>query len=600
MKILFTTLNSKFIHSNLAIKYLSKCINNNDIYTKEFTINEDIEDIYSDIICKGYNIIAFSCYIWNIEKTLKIVDNIKKSNPNIMIILGGPEVSYNIKNFMERNSFVDLVIAGEGEEALLKFNNIINEFNENNKEFDYESFVEYSYEKLLKIKNIFFRFKNKISNESSEEDLLKAMQIQDLTIVPYAYDSIAKEDIKDKIVYYETSRGCTFKCSYCLSATSKGIRYFEEEKVYKELKKLVELDAKQIKFVDRTFNADSKRAKKLVEYLKDIDNGEINFHFEITAHLLQDEFLEIIKSARVGLFQFEIGVQSTNSKTLLSVSRSNMFEKLSDNVNKIKSFKNTHLHLDLIAGLPFENYERFIQSFNDVFNLRPDALQLGFLKLLKGSPIYSEIEKYEYVYRDYPPYEILKNKFITTEEILKLKNIEKMVDIYYNKNRYTNSINYLLEFYDVDGFKMFEKLYDIVKINNIELSKKNDEFRAMYLMVDNKFEEFEKNFFVELLRFDYLLMGRNPNIPEFIIPKTYSTKEDIFDIIKNEEILFDLGFENISPKEAFKKIFWSNFEYDILEYQKNKKIIRRDNVVLINYSYNRRGDEKFKATKVFI
>lgn len=600
MKILFTTLNSKFIHSNLAIKYLSKCINNNDIYTKEFTINEDIEDIYSDIICKGYNIIAFSCYIWNIEKTLKIVDNIKKSNPNIMIILGGPEVSYNIKNFMEKNSFVDLVIAGEGEEALLKFNNIINEFNENNKEFDYENFVEYSYEKLLKIKNIFFRFKNKIINESSEEDLLKAMQIQDLTIVPYAYDSIEKEDIKDKIVYYETSRGCTFKCSYCLSATSKGIRYFEEEKVYKELKKLVELDAKQIKFVDRTFNADSKRAKKLVEYLKDIDNGEINFHFEITAHLLQDEFLEIIKSARVGLFQFEIGVQSTNSKTLLSVSRSNMFEKLSDNVNKIKSFKNTHLHLDLIAGLPFENYERFIQSFNDVFNLRPDALQLGFLKLLKGSPIYSEIEKYEYVYRDYPPYEILKNKFITTEEILKLKNIEKMVDIYYNKNRYTNSINYLLEFYDVDGFKMFEKLYDIVKTNNIELSKKNDEFRAMYLIVDNKFEEFEKNFFVELLRFDYLLMGRNPNIPEFIMPKTYSTKEDIFDIIKNEEILFDLGFENISPKEAFKKIFWSNFEYDILEYQKNKKIIRRDNVVLINYSYNRRGDEKFKATKVFI
>lgn len=600
MKILFTTLNSKFIHSNLAIKYLSKCINNNDIYTKEFTINEDIEDIYSDIICKGYNIIAFSCYIWNIEKTLKIVDNIKKSNPNIMIILGGPEVSYNIKNFMEKNSFVDLVIAGEGEEALLKFNNIINEFNENNKEFDYENFVEYSYEKLLKIKNIFFRFKNKIINESSEEDLLKAMQIQDLTIVPYAYDSIEKEDIKDKIVYYETSRGCTFKCSYCLSATSKGIRYFEEEKVYKELKKLVELDAKQIKFVDRTFNADSKRAKKLVEYLKDIDNGEINFHFEITAHLLQDEFLEIIKSARVGLFQFEIGVQSTNSKTLLSVSRSNMFEKLSDNVNKIKSFKNTHLHLDLIAGLPFENYERFIQSFNDVFNLRPDALQLGFLKLLKGSPIYSEIEKYEYVYRDYPPYEILKNKFITTEEILKLKNIEKMVDIYYNKNRYTNSINYLLEFYNVDGFKMFEKLYDIVKTNNIELSKKNDEFRAMYLIVDNKFEEFEKNFFVELLRFDYLLMGRNPNIPEFIMPKTYSTKEDIFDIIKNEEILFDLGFENISPKEAFKKIFWSNFEYDILEYQKNKKIIRRDNVVLINYSYNRRGDEKFKATKVFI
>ncbi len=431
MKILFTTLNSKFIHTNLAIKYLSKCWKNFDVTTKEYTINEDVEQIFFDILSKGYDMVAFSCYIWNIEQTLVLAQNLKKVRPEMKILFGGPEASFEVQELMTKNPCIDIVVAGEGEEAMLKMSEIAWE----------------NLDELLEIPNLYLRKGDEILHRSIEKSLDRAMVTQDLSIVPLAYEDATSESIENKIVYYETSRGCTYNCSYCLSATSKGIRYFDKERVFGELKKLVELGAQQIKFVDRTFNADPKRAAELVDFLMQIDDGKINFHFEITAHLLQQELLDKIKNARVGLFQFEIGVQSTNPKTLKAVHRADQFGLLSENVRQVQSYGNIHQHLDLIAGLPYEGKERFIQSFNDVFELQPDALQMGFLKMLKGSPIYYQAEEFGYVFRSYPPYEILYNEFISATELMELKQVEEILDRYYNKGRYKNSMRYLYSFF---------------------------------------------------------------------------------------------------------------------------------------------------------
>ncbi len=607
MKILFTTLNSKFIHTNLAIKYLSKCWKNFDVTTKEYTINEDVEQIFFDILSKGYDMVAFSCYIWNIEQTLVLAQNLKKVRPEMKILFGGPEASFEVQELMTKNPCIDIVVAGEGEEAMLKMSEIAWE----------------NLDELLEIPNLYLRKGDEILHRSIEKSLDRAMVTQDLSIVPLAYEDATSESIENKIVYYETSRGCTYNCSYCLSATSKGIRYFDKERVFGELKKLVELGAQQIKFVDRTFNADPKRAAELVDFLMQIDDGKINFHFEITAHLLQQELLDKIKNARVGLFQFEIGVQSTNPKTLKAVHRADQFGLLSENVRQVQSYGNIHQHLDLIAGLPYEGKERFIQSFNDVFELQPDALQMGFLKMLKGSPIYYQAEEFGYVFRSYPPYEILYNEFISATELMELKQVEEILDRYYNKGRYKNSMRYLYSFFAKNGYELFEKLLAVIEENEIDLCKKNEEFlalaklseklgaqqKAIEIKDDNSqqrttgqesskaFADYNHVLLLELLRLDYLMMGRNPNLPDFLKAKNVASKEEIFELLKEEGTIAELGFdESISPKEAFKKIQWSNFDYDVLQY-KDGNMVAQSNVVVINYDYLRRGDERFAAIR---
>ena len=639
MNILFTTLNSKFIHSNLALKYISKCIDAAKVRTKEYTINEDIEEIFFDIIQGGYDLVAFSCYIWNIEKTLKIINNLKKARPDIKILLGGPEVSYDVTLFLEKHPEVELVIAGEGEEALRKLNEVIRDYNSAMEqkqlyaESEYTS-DEYHAEKRsakdlvhfldqalsadkIRIPNLYLNMTGDIKNYSDAKSLEQSMVVRDLSLVPDAYTDIRAEDIQNKIVYYETSRGCNYNCAYCLSATQKGIRFFEEERVFKELKRLVELGAKQIKFVDRTFNSDPVRTRNLMEFIKTIDNGEVNFHFEITAHLLTSEQIEMLSSARTGLFQLEIGVQSTNEDTLIAVNRGNYFERLSDNVLEIKKAGNIHQHLDLIAGLPYENLERFKKSFNDVFALRPEMLQLGFLKFLKGSPIYSQIEKYDYKFRDYPPYEVISNRFISFEDLIELKAVENVLDRYYNKQRYQYAASYILSYYS-DGYTMFKALADIIKEHNIELNQKNEEFRAMLLLSEKLYSEllqgknadcsiaheaairdacisYNHDFFVELLRMDYLMMGRNPNLPDFLKSRRVATKEYVFDLLSVQENLMALGFERgTTPKEAFKKINWAIFDYDVIVYYNTSEVIKKNNIVLINYGLSKTDMESFK------
>lgn len=605
MKILFTTLNSKFIHSNLAIKYISKCIHSTKATTKEYTINEDIEQIFFDIVKGGYDIVAFSCYIWNIEKTLKIMQNIKKAQPHMTIMAGGPEVSYDVEKFMDQNPEIDLVIAGEGEEAACKIDSLLKDYQEGKESSPgCCSFVSYVnnalQEGLIQIPNLYLRSEGEIHNYSTPQTLQTAMVVQDLSLVPWAYEGITREEIKNKIIYYETSRGCNYNCSYCLSATQKGIRFFEEERVFEELAQLVRLGAKQIKFVDRTFNSDPARTKNLMEYIQTIDDGEINFHFEITAHLLTKEQIGMLKSARTGLFQLEIGVQSTNTETLVAVNRGDYFSRLKENVLEIKKAGNIHQHLDLIAGLPYEGLSRFKQSFNDVFELKPEMLQLGFLKLLKGSPIYSQIDQYEYQFRSYAPYEVLSNRFMQYGELIELKEVENIVDRYYNKQRYKYALEYIYASYP-QGYDLFKDLADIIRRHQIEINQKNEEFRAVALLSEElgrRNKEHRHELLLELLRLDYLMMGRNPNLPDFLKSKQVASKELVFELLSDEQNRKELGFDpDTTAKEAFKKINWSVFDYEPIVYYNEKKIIKNNNLVLINYGFNKNDMESYKMIR---
>ena len=424
MKILLTTLNSKYVHTNIALKYLYETIKEKDVYLKEYTINEPIGNVLRDIATYDVDVIAFSVYIWNVEPVLKLCENIKKIKSKVKIILGGPEVTYRSEEILQKYKFIDYVIVGEGEET---FPELIR-FIENN---------ELTNGSLPK--HVTYRIK--------EEIIVGDIGIVcDTEKIPRIAQSIANE-YDGKIVYIETVRGCPYNCSYCLSSTIKGIRPFNMDRVKSELKILMDAKVKLVKLVDRTFNYDKKRALEIWKFILD-NNICSEFHFEISAHLIDEEVLEFLREVPKDMFRLEIGVQSTNSATIKAINRNTDFDVISKVTTEIMKVGNITTHLDLIAGLPYEDYETFKNSFNDVYNLNPSELQLGFLKLLSGCQITSEKDLYDYEYTSYPPYEVLKNKFISFEEITELKHVEEVLDIYYNSMRYKNSLERVLNKFD--------------------------------------------------------------------------------------------------------------------------------------------------------
>ena len=567
MKILLTTLNSKYIHSALSLKYIyNNIVDINDISVnvKEYTINENLQDIFADILSDTYDLIAFSCYIWNIEYIIKLCNDIKIANEDVKILLGGPEVSYESYEFMLRHKFADFIIRDEGEVIFRKF---------------VKSYIQDK--DFSNIPSFLYRENGKIIENEYEPP------IDNLALIRGAYDIFNENDIKDKIVYYETSRGCSYSCAYCLSSITKKVRFFPYEKVISDIKKIVDAGAKQIKFVDRTFNFDKNRTSNIIKYLCSIDNGKINFHFEITAHILQDDLLDILKNVRQGLFQFEIGVQSTNKETIKSVNRVDNFEKIKEKVIKIKSFGNIHQHLDLIVGLPYEDIESLKKSFNDVMNLRPDNLQLGFLKVLKGSPIKEMTNEYKIKYREYSPYEVISTKFISYKEVIMVKHMEEMLEEYYNSMTYNYSLDYVFDVFDGDYFDFFKKFSEF-KINNYynkNLSR-DTRFFLLYEFIKSIFDNDKLRVFKEFLRFDFLLMGRNRNIPEFLLGTSIDSitkKTIITEFLDNTDI-------KISNKN---NLVLEKFEIDISLY-KIKKIICYLNTYVI-FDYNKEKNFKNMA-----
>ena len=438
MKILLAACNAKYIHSNLAVYNLKSCSGeySSRVVVKEYTINQIRDDILKDIYLEQPDVVCFSCYIWNISFVRELVPDLKKILPQVEFWAGGPEVSYDAVEFLKKNPVFFGVMVGEGEETFHELAGY---------------YIERKPETLSEIRGVAFRDENK------GRDIVHTgwRELMDLSKVPFAYSNLT--EFKNRIIYYESSRGCPFSCSYCLSSIDKKLRFRDIELVKKELQFFIDNKVPQVKFVDRTFNCKHDHAMEIWRYITENDNGITNFHFEISADLLRSEELALMKTMRPGLIQLEIGVQSTNPQTIKAIRRTMDFEKLKGIVEQIHSFGNIHQHLDLIAGLPYEGYDSFHKSFCDVYALRPEQFQLGFLKVLKGSHMMEMTGEYQILYKDREPYEVLSTAWMTYGEILRLKMVESMVEVYYNSGQFKNTLVFLEKYFD-DPFRMYEAL----------------------------------------------------------------------------------------------------------------------------------------------
>ncbi len=432
-KILLVAINAKYIHSNLAVHSLKACAGEYSpvIDIAEFTINNQIEDILDEIYIKKPEVLAFSCYIWNMEYVKKLIVELKKLLPDTHIWLGGPEVSYNTDFYFDNYPQIEGIMVGEGEAS---FKELAEHYVEGRSSFE-------------DIKGIALPRKRKATER----------ECMDMSQLAFPYKEL--KEFENRIIYYESSRGCPFSCSYCLSSIDKKLRFRDEELVKNELKFFLENKVKQVKFIDRTFNTDKVRSRNLWRFISDNDNGVTNFHFEISADLLDEAQLEILNKMRPGLVQLEIGVQSTNEQTISAIKRTMKLDKLKETVAKLKSAGNIHLHLDLIAGLPYEDILSFKNSFNEVYSMSPDELQLGFLKVLHGTYMHAEAKNYGIVYKDFPPYEVLYTNWLSYDDILKLKKIEEVLEIYFGSGQFRNTVNFLIKYYEAP-YDFYEKLGD--------------------------------------------------------------------------------------------------------------------------------------------
>ena len=435
MKILLVACNAKYIHSNLAVYDLQAYASDyaDHIVLKEYTINQQKDDIMRDIYMEHPDVVCVSCYIWNLSFVKELMADLIKILPGADFWAGGPEVSYDAEKFLTENSEFKGVMVGEGEETFKELAG---------------HYVEKNPQNLKNMTGICYRDGDQIIHNGWR-------QIMDLSSIPFIYKDLS--EFKNRIIYYESSRGCPFSCSYCLSSIDKKLRFRDTETVKKELQFFIDNKVPQVKFVDRTFNCKHDHAMAIWKYINEHDNGVTNFHFEISADLLREEELQEMSTMRPGLIQLEIGVQSTNPDTIKAIHRTMDFEKLKGIVDRIHSFGNIHQHLDLIAGLPYEDYDSFRHSFNDVYALKPQQLQLGFLKVLKGSHMMEMCREYGIVYKTQEPYEVLSTKWLDYDHVLKLKTVENMVEVYYNSGQFQNTLEYLEKFFP-DAFSIYERL----------------------------------------------------------------------------------------------------------------------------------------------
>lgn len=551
MKSLLIALNAKYIHSNPAVYSLraysyrafkEKGISQGmrpEMEIAEYTVNQPTLGILSDIYGKKPEAVFFSCYIWNIEKVKELTDNIRKIMPETEIWLGGPEVSFAPCRVLKENSSVDGIICGEGEETFFQVVSAL------------ESCRAASRTSLLQrfshINGIIFRNEYGDVIENSQR---KPVELND---IPFLYEDV--ENFRNRIIYYESSRGCPFRCSYCLSSIEKSLRFRNIDIVKKELLYFIGHKVKQVKFVDRTFNCDRKRAAEIWKFIAEHDNGVTNFHFEISGDMLSDEEMDILEKLRPGSVQLEIGVQSVNMETLREINRKTDLKKLKENVGRIREAGNIHIHLDLIAGLPFENMESFKNSFNEVYAMRPHQLQLGFLKVLKGTVMEKKSAGYGIRYTSKPPYEVLGTEWLDYDDIRKLKGIEEMVECYYNSGQFVSTLNILSEEYE-NPFEMFENMAEWYEENGLAMMNISRNSRYEYLIEfarvsiykdrETKFKEFE-----EAAAMDYYSRENAKNRPLFL-RKNYVSKEEEKTFYRNEEripcLLKDMGTDNADAR----------------------------------------------------
>lgn len=517
-KILLSTLNAKYIHSSLALRYLKaycKQYSSLEMDIKEFSINEFEPDIQGRIFRQAPDILCFSCYIWNIRMILDICHDYKQVSPHTIIVLGGPEVSYDAITVLQENPAVDFIVRGEGEAS---FNELLHALADDGP--------------VREILGISYRLDGEIRQNSD-----RAL-IADLDTIPFPYPNNLAE-FQDKIIYYESSRGCPFNCSYCLSSTQRGIRYLSLERVKRDLSLLMGQQVREVKFVDRTFNCHERRALEIMRFI--IEQVSFSkFHFELDASLLSEEMLDFLETVPADLFNFEIGIQSTNPAALEEVNRQTDWQKLSRNIRRLQAYQNIHLHLDLIAGLPYESYTAFSGSFNDVYTLKPAVLQLGFLKLLKGSAIRETISQHHYLFQKQAPYQVLANQFLSYTDLLKLKDIEELLEKYHNSGDMQQSLAYIVtSVYDNDAFAFFEDL--AVYWNEqgfFAVGHKKDRLYSFLMQYMQNRHAQHAEIINELLIYDYCMRNRSNSLPDHLISNNPgNVNQEIYQYIKDQAFL---------------------------------------------------------------
>ncbi|MGL4733055.1 MAG: DUF4080 domain-containing protein [Fusobacteriaceae bacterium] len=519
-KYLLVALNSQYIHTNLAVRYIKKYVeeHNDDpqktVEVYESNINNQLINIVRDIYEKSPDVVIFSTYIWNREYVFKIIGEMKKIVPGCKIGLGGPEVSYDSEKVLSENPEIDFVVKGEGERGVLKM-------------------FSQSFENI-----------GGIYNYPMAHDL-------DEIPFPYTLEEIMEEK---KILYYESSRGCPFSCSYCLSSADRGIKYFSLERVKRDLGIFLQSNIKLIKFVDRTFNINRGRYMEIWDYLIKNYRKGITFHFEVNANIFDKETLELLSRVPEGYFQFEIGVQSVNWETMESINRRNLLDRLSENIRKIP--KTIHLHLDLIAGLPYETYNLFQNSFNYVYDLKPEMIQMGFLKILKGTRMEMEVEQYGYSYTDFAPFEVISNRFITFGELVKLKEIERVLDFYYNSEKFQKSLDYIIGNFYNSPFLFFQDIAEYFKEKGYMDIGHKEQSLYNYLLNFYENKKFEnRGIFIEYLKFDMLKNGKVSSTPQWLQRKR--DEERYNTLIKSKNY--------VSVREGHKFSDLESFSYNILD-----------------------------------
>lgn len=565
---LIVAINAKYIHSNLAIysirAYCKKCGINLDI--AEFTINQKTDSMLKEIYKKKPDFIGFSCYIWNIEFVLKLAGEVKRVLSDVTIWLGGPEVSYDAVNVIADNDFVDGVMIGEGE---ITFSRVIKAY-ENGDD-------------VSQIPGVAVRGSIKVHQA-------EYMNMDD---IPFPYENF--KDMEHRIIYYESSRGCPYSCSYCLSSVDKRVRFRSMELVKKELKVFIDANVPQVKFVDRTFNCDRKRTKEIWEFIRDNDNGITNFHFEISADIITDEEIELLHSLRPGLVQLEIGVQTTNEKTVQAIRRKMDFEKLSYVVNRIHETGNVHQHLDLIAGLPYEDYASFRNSFNDVYALKPEQLQLGFLKVLKGSYMQEQAYENDIVYSSYPPYEVLSTPWLPYSDVLRLKGVEEMVEVYYNSGQFVTTVKYMEKFFDTP-FDMFEYMAEYYEENGL-YDCGHSRIARYNILIDALGDRME--LLPEIMTYDLYLRENMKTRPSFAVnlEEEYNRISAIYTDEQNiRELLPE--YEEYTTKQMQRMTHVDRFSFDILEFARSGKINRQETYLLFDYKKVNPVDKAARVIKV--
>ena len=542
MKIVLTAINAKYIHSNLAVYCLRAFAKpyKDEIEIAEYTINQQVDDILMDLYKKKPDVLCFSCYIWNLNYVEEIIREVKKIFPELPIWVGGPEVSYDAKDVLQRLPEVTGVTFGEGEETFLEL-------------MDYYHGVG---KELKDIKGIAYREEDQIQVNEWRKTI-------DLSTVPFVYHDM--EDFKNKIIYYESSRGCPFSCSYCLSSVDKCLRFRSLELVKEELKFFIDAEVPQVKFVDRTFNCKHSHAMEIWRFIMEHDKGITNFHFEVSADLLNEEELELISQMRPGLIQLEIGVQSTNDATIKEIRRTMKFSEVARIVKRINAGGNVHQHLDLIAGLPFEDLATFQKSFDDVYSLYPEQLQLGFLKVLKGSYMEEQKEAYGLVYKSRPPYEVLYTKWLSYEDVLTLKSVEEMVEVYYNSGQFSYTLKQLEKEFD-SPFALYLALgkyyenHELHLMNHARITRYEILLGFIQSLATGKEEMYR-----ELLTFDLYLRENMKTRPTFA--GEYLVEKDVLSEFyekEAEEHHFLEGYESYDKRQLRKMTHVEQFHFDVL------------------------------------